>query len=323
MTAITALNAVVVATSTPAAAEATIATATNGVAAFITTTVPSIVASVLPSGVTTTAANAARVGAVTVPPAWDLLATFAGALSGGLAAVRRKFDIMGVLTLAVVCGMGGGIIRDVLLQRFGIAALSDNRYLFMALIAATVAFFFASVVHRLRTPILYINAVSLGLFVIVGSDKALRAGLTILPAIMLGVITATGGGVLRDLLSDDVPSILRPGALYSTAALLGSTVYVLSVSWLGVVKEFAALFAIALAIGLRLLAMWRGWQGPVPRDYTAALAVLPRRLLTRMRPRAAEADGAEFPEADAAASEADTGEPAADARASAADSTAS
>jgi uncharacterized membrane protein YeiH len=278
---VVAANAAVVATQAASAAvEATVATGTGGVASFITTTVPSMVASVLPSGATTTAANAARIGAVTVPVAWDLLATFAGALSGGLAAVKRKFDITGVLTLAIVVGMGGGIVRDVLLQRFGIAAFSDNRYLLVAVIAATVAFFFAGAIKRLATPMLYISAVSLGLFVIVGSDKALRADMTMLPAIMFGVITATGGGLLRDLLSREVPQILKPGALYSTVAVLGATVYVLSVSWLGVVKEFAALFAIAFTVGLRLLAMWRGWQGPEPRDYSATVAAHGRRLLS-------------------------------------------
>lgn len=280
MIAVAAVHAAVVATQAASAAlESTVATGTGGVESFITTTVPSLVASVLPSGVTTNAAHAARIGAVTVPAAWDLLATFTGALSGGLAAVKRKFDITGVLTLAIVVGMGGGIIRDVLLQRYGIAAFSDNRYLLVAVVAATIASFFSGAVTKFVTPMLYVNAVSLGLFVIVGSDKALRAGMTMLPAIMLGVITATGGGLLRDLLSREVPQILKPGALYATLAVLGATVYVLAVSWLGVVKEFAALFAIALTVGIRLLALWRGWQGPEPRDYSDAIADRCRRAL--------------------------------------------
>jgi uncharacterized membrane protein YeiH len=177
-------------------------------------------------------------------------------------------------------GMGGGIIRDVLLQHYGIAAFHDNRYIFTALIAALVVFFFSGMASKLKKPMLYIDAISLGLFVVVGADKALRADLTILPAIMLGVITATGGSVIRDLLLDEVPTILQPGAMYSSAALIASTVFVLLVAWLGVVKEFAALFAIALALGLRLLAITRGWQGPVPRDYSDAVARLPQRLRT-------------------------------------------
>lgn len=260
------------------------ATATAGagtVASFITTTIPSMVASILPSGLTTTAPDAARVGvAVSLPVPWDLLAVFAGALSGGLAAVRRKFAIVGVITLSVVMGMGGGIIRDVLLQKFGIAAFQDNRYLFVALLAAGVAFFFSGMASKLSKPMLYLDAVSLGLFVVAGADRALRADVTILPAIMLGVITATGGSILRDLLSDEVPEVLQPGAMYSTAALIASTVFVLAVAWLGIVKEYAALFAIALAVSLRLLALLRGWQGPVPRDYSDAIASHGRRLLS-------------------------------------------
>lgn len=256
--------------------------ATGGVASFIETTVPSIVASMLPSGVTTTAPNAAAT-AVTVPPVWELLAVFAGGLSGGLAAVRRKFDIIGIITLAIVTGMGGGIIRDMLLQRYGIAALQDNRYLLTALAAATLVFFFSGAVRKLVKPMSYVDAVSLGLFVIVGADKALRADLNILPAIMLGVITATGGSVLRDLLSGEVPAILQPGALYSTAAMVGSAVFVLAVVWLGVVKEFAAFFAIALGVALRFLAMWRGWQSPMARDYTEHVTGFPRRMRERFR----------------------------------------
>jgi uncharacterized membrane protein YeiH len=238
--------------------------------------------------VTTTAANAARLGAVTVPPAWDLLATFAGGLSGGLAAVKRKFDVVGVMTLAIVVGMGGGIIRDVLLQKYGIAAFSDNRYLLVAVIAATIAFFFAGAIKKLTKPMQYVNAVSLGLFVVVGADKALRADMSMMPAIMLGVITATGGGLLRDLLSGEVPAILKPGAMYSIVAVLGSGVYVLCVSWLGLVKDVAALIAVGLAVGLRLLAMWRGWQGPVPRDYTGAVVSRYRRVVGFRRSSAEE-----------------------------------
>jgi uncharacterized membrane protein YeiH len=235
----------------------------------------------LPSGVTTTLPYAYVTGfAVTVPAAWELLAVFAGGLSGALTAVRRKFDIVGIITLAIVTGLGGGMIRDVLLQRFGIAAFQDNRYLLTALAAAAVVFFFSETAGKLTRPMSYIDAVSLGLFVVVGADKALRADLNILPAIMLGVITAIGGGALRDLLAGEVPAILQPGALYSLAAMVGSTVFVLAAVWLGVVKEFAALFAIALIVALRFLSMWRGWQTPVARDYSEHLTRLPRRLMS-------------------------------------------
>jgi uncharacterized membrane protein YeiH len=266
--------------SVAAAVGAGAAVASGGVASFITTTVPSLVASMLPSGVTTTVPHAYATGfAITVPEVWEFLAVFAGGLSGGLAAVRRKLDLFGILTLAIVTGLGGGIIRDLLLQRFGIAAFQDNRLLLTALAAAAVVFFFSETSAKLTRPMSYIDAVSLGLFVVVGADKALRADLNILPAIMLGVITAVGGGILRDLLSGEVLAVLQPGALYSFAAMVGSTAFVLAAVWLGVVKEFAALFAITLAVALRFLAMWRGWQSPVARDYSEHLTRLPRRLM--------------------------------------------
>jgi uncharacterized membrane protein YeiH len=280
----TVAHSAVVASQTVAAAAAATGTTTGTVGSFITTTVPSIVASILPSGVTTTAPDAFGTGvAVTVPPVWELLAVFAGALSGGLAAVRVKFDVVGIMTLAIVTGMGGGIIRDLLLQRLGIAAFQDNRYLFTAIVAATIVFFFSGAARKLTKPMAYVDAISLGLFVVVGADKALRTDLNILPAIMLGVITATGGSLLRDLLSGEVPAILQPGALYTVAAIAGSTLFVLATVWLGVVKEFAALFAITLAVGLRFLAMWRGWQTPLARDYSAHLVEIPRRLLSGLR----------------------------------------
>jgi uncharacterized membrane protein YeiH len=271
--------------------------ATGTVASFVETTIPSVVASILPSGITTTSPNLIREVAITVPPAWELLAVFAGALSGGLAAVRERLDATGVVVLAIVTGLGGGIVRDVLLQRHGIAAFGDNRYLLTALLAALLVFFFSGAAKKLTKPFVYVDAISLGLFVVVGADKALRADMKILPAIMLGVITAVGGGLVRDLLLGEVPQILQPGALYSAAAVLGSSVFVLLVQWLDVVKPVAAAVAIAIAVALRLLALWRGWQAPVPRDYTASVMAWPRRFFRR-GPAGDDADGADYVDPD-------------------------
>lgn len=239
-----------------------------------------MVASALPAGVTTTSPELAKEVAIVVPPVWELLAVFVGALSGGLAAVEKRFDAAGLVVLAIVTGMGGGIVRDVLLQRYGIAALHDNRYLFTALVAAFAAFFFAGIGRRLAKPMLYIDALSLGLFAVVGADKALRAGMTILPAIMLGVVTAVGGGLLRDLLSHKETQILLPGGWYAAAAAVGSSTFVLLVMWLNVVKDVASVAAIAVVVLLRVASLWLGWQTPTPRDYSDAVAAWPRRVLS-------------------------------------------
>ena len=152
-------------------------------------------------------------------PVWfEVAAIFAGALAGGMTAVRLRFDITGVMVLAVVNGLGGGIIRDTLLQDYGVFALDEPRALWAVLGAALVAMFFFSAARRLRPALAVIDAFSLALFCVVGADKALVAGLTVVPAIMLGTVTAIGGGMIRDVLCDREPEILRRGSLSATAA---------------------------------------------------------------------------------------------------------
>ena len=252
-------------------------TAGSGFAAIVETAVPQAVASVLPSAVTTTAPVTA--GTIAIPVALEVTATFAGALAGALTGVEHKFDAVGVTALAIVSGMGGGMMRDVLLQKYGIYALQNPRVLIAALLAALLGFFFFSAASRIRPVLFLIDALSLGLFCVSGSDKALLAGLTIVPAILLGTITSVGGGILRDLLSDRVPQVMRPGGFYATASVTGATVYVLLVSWLNIVKPVAMILVVVLVLGLRLLSQWLGWSSPVPVDLTHKVAAVPRRIV--------------------------------------------
>lgn len=243
------------------------------VGSFVATTVPEVAASVLPSAVTTTAPVSAV--AVTVPPALEVAAAFAGGLAGAIVGVRRELDAVGVITLAVAAGLGGGIVRDLLLQRYGIYALENPRLLIAVLIAALLAFFFFGAVRKARPLLLVVDALALGLFACIGTDKALLAGLTVLPAILLGTITSVGGGMIRDVLTGEVPQVLRPGGLYATAAVLGAMAYVGLVSWLNVVKPVATLAVIVLVLGIRALSQWLGWQSPTPTDLTPLVAAAP------------------------------------------------
>jgi len=251
-----------VATATISAAASS--TDTSSLAGIITTVVPSMIASALPSGVTTTAAVATTV--VKVPLAYDLIAAFVGGLSGATHAVNRHMDISGVVTLAIVNALGGGILRDVLLQDRGIAAFQNWRLLSVALAAALFGFFFSSVYRRMQSSFLYLDALSLGLFAVVGADKALGANLGPIPAILLGVVTSVGGGMIRDVLCNETPQIMRPGTLSASAAALGSTAYVLMVDWMHIVKPAALLVAVGIAIVLRVLAVKRDWHAPTPVD---------------------------------------------------------
>jgi uncharacterized membrane protein YeiH len=264
----------IVATASAASTAATSSTIASGIASFVETTVPSVVASMLPAGVTSAAPGAVVQPLSIMSPPFEVAATFVGSVSGALVAVRRRFDIVGVMTLALVAGLGGGIIRDLLLQKYGIAAFQHDYLLLTAIIAALVGFFFASAIHRGRALFLLVDAISLGLFAVVGADKAIVALLGVIPAILLGSITSTGGGILRDVLTGEVPNVLQPGSLYALAAVVGSTTYILLSVWLNVVKPIAALAAVAIVLLLRLLSVWLGWQSPMPVDLSPRVARL-------------------------------------------------
>jgi len=275
-------SATLIATATASAHATASIPATGSIESIVTSVVPSMIASALPSMLTTTTPVTAQ--PVFLPVWFEVAAIFAGALAGGIHAVERRFDIVGVIVLALVNGLGGGIIRDLLLQNYGIFALENPRALWAVVFAALTAAFFLKVASRLKRGMVVIDAFSLALFCLAGSDKALVAGLTFGPAILLGVITATGGGVIRDILCDKEPEILRKGTLSATAALAGSTVFVTLVTWLNFSKPFAMLAGASVALILRVGSLWLGWESPAPVDLTDTVVGAPRRILRRRKP---------------------------------------
>ncbi|MDI6843814.1 MAG: trimeric intracellular cation channel family protein [Anaerosomatales bacterium] len=263
---VTASAAATGAVAATGAAAATSSVEPTDLAAIITTVVPSIVASALPSSVTTTTPISETV--VRVPLFYEVTAAFIGGLSGAVHADERRMDISGMVTLAIANALGGGIVRDVLLQKHGIAAFQHWWLLAAALLAAVFGFFFSPVYRRLKGPFLYLDALSLGLFAVVGADKALSAGLNVLPAILLGVITSVGGGMIRDVLCGETPQIMRPGTLSATAAFLGSSLYVFLVAYLHFIKPVGLVVAAATTLVIRILAVKRGWTTPTPVHLT-------------------------------------------------------
>src|SRR3954463_9252844 len=156
----------------------------------------------------------------------NLAGTFIFGLSGGLAAVRGKLDLFGVVVLSAVVGLAGGITRDLLIGTPP-ATFRDWRYLAAAAAAGVVCFFAGRVLERAERSVMIFDALGLGLFAVTGATKALQFGLGPVPAILLGTITGVGGGMLRDVLLRQVPTVLREG-LYAIPALLGATVLVLA-----------------------------------------------------------------------------------------------
>lgn len=193
----------------------------------------------------------------------DLIGTFVFALSGGLLAVRRDFDIVGIAVLALAAGLGGGVLRDVLLGVTPPAALRDEVYLATALAAALVSFLCHPRVERLAASVRLLDALGLGFFAVSGTLRSLDTGLDVVPAVLLGVVTGAGGGVIRDLLAREIPMVLRRD-VYALAALLGAAAFV-ATTQLGLARTPASIVGITATFTLRLLALRYGWQAPRPR----------------------------------------------------------
>lgn len=197
----------------------------------------------------------------------DLAGVFAGALAGTLTARRlRDYDVVGVAALALASGVGGGILRDTLVQQGTPLALTNPSYLLTTLLAFGVGWLFGNALGpRVQRAILVIDAVALGWFAVASSLRCLDAKLGTLPVLLLGVIGAVGGGLMRDLLSAQTPSIFRRGELYALAALAASATFVL-LETLHTPRLLNNLMGASVGAGLRMLSLRYGWQAPRPRS---------------------------------------------------------
>jgi uncharacterized membrane protein YeiH len=193
--------------------------------------------------------------------ALDLAGIFVFAVTGALVGVRSRLDIVGVVVLALVTGLGGGMLRDLLIGDTPPAALRDWRYLAVPLVAGLVTFRFHRRLARVERSIGVFDALGLGLFCVTGSVKAMLFGLGPVPSALMGLLTGIGGGVLRDVLAGRPPVVLKED-VYALPALAGSVVVV--VTWeLGWYRWWVALAAAAVCIGFRLLALryrWQAWR---------------------------------------------------------------
>jgi len=184
------------------------------------------------------------------------------AVSGALAAGRKRFDWLGVVLIATVTAIGGGTLRDVLLDRHPVFWIDDPTYLPVILAAAALTLAYARFRPPPQTSLLVADALGLALFTISGAQVAEGRGLPGIIVVVMGTITGTAGGVLRDVLSGEVPILLRQTDLYATAAILGATGY-LGSQTLGLSRPSAALLGMAIVAGIRIASIiWR-WRLPV------------------------------------------------------------
>jgi uncharacterized membrane protein YeiH len=218
---------------------------------------------------TTVELLAATAETLRVPGAVDLAAIVIGALTGGLLAAREGFAVSGVLLLAVSTGLGGGLIRDVLLADGPPVALTDTAYLPTVAITAMVTFWFSGWLSRLTGLLVVLDAITLGFFTVIGAQKAQLAGLPSASVVFIGTVTAVGGAVIRDVLLAQRADIVQPGPYNAVAALIGATVLSILAGPLEVPPLPVAAVVITLVAALRVLSVWRGWEAPVAVDLPA------------------------------------------------------
>lgn len=194
----------------------------------------------------------------------DLAGTFVFAISGAMAGVHKRLDVFGIAVLAFVTGTVGGITRDLLIGSVPPLAIDDPRYGLTTLIAAIVVFFAHRLFERIQGPVAIFDAAGLSMFAVTGSIRALNFGISPAMAVVLGMLTGIGGGMVRDVLIGRIPAVLQQVELYAIAALAGAAVAVIGVelSW-----PFTptALAAAALCFFVRFMSLRRGWHLPSAR----------------------------------------------------------
>lgn len=191
----------------------------------------------------------------------DIVGVFVFALSGGLVAVRKGLDLFGVLALATVAGLGGGIVRDVLIGDTPPVGITDWRLLLAAGLAGVATFLFHPSVARIARVVRVLDAAGLAAFTVAGTLKALAAGLGPVPAVLVGCISAVGGGVIRDVLAGQVPEVLRR-ELYAVPSLLGGTILV-TAHGLDVISPVVVWGSVAFVFTVRMVAVVLDLNAPV------------------------------------------------------------
>jgi uncharacterized membrane protein YeiH len=192
----------------------------------------------------------------------QMAATMVCAVGGALAAGRKRLDMVGVVFVSFVAAVGGGSLRDLLLDRNPVFWLAQPSYLTVSLAAGALTWIY---ICRWRAPVRFlsfVDAFGLALFTISGIQIAQEMGQSVPICLVMGVITGVAGGLFRDLLCGEIPSIFKSGELYASAALLGGVAFFL-VERLGADPRLSALVGAGTVVGLRLAALHLGWRLPV------------------------------------------------------------
>lgn len=191
---------------------------------------------------------------------FDLAGTFVFAISGALTAIQRKLDIFGSSVIALVTALGGGTIRDILIGRQPVGWLLDNNYLLIIAAGIAVSYIFGQRVQKLRKTLFLFDTIGIGLYTILGLERTLGLGLSMPIAVIMGTVSAVFGGVIRDVLCNEVPLIFRK-EIYATACIAGGILFLILTA-LNLGRDASMLITVFFIIILRTLAVKFKWHLP-------------------------------------------------------------
>ena len=203
---------------------------------------------------------------VAIPLGFEMVAIIVASACGVLAAREHKLDFIGAIGLAVLCALGGGLIRDVILQEHDVYILEQPLALPVSIATAAATFVFPRIVEKPDRLIAVLDIFAVGLFAVMGADKAMVYGYGPTVCVMMGFFTAVGGGMLRDICLAKVPYIFQRSNLYAIAAIAGSIAYVLLVESIGVWNIAAAVASVVLTMAIRWLSLTFNIMSPTEVD---------------------------------------------------------
>lgn len=220
---------------------------------------------------------------LTIPLWLELGASLTGGLSGAMSAVRARYDIFGVACIAIVTGLAGGIIRDVLLQNYGIYAFQNPSLIVCCVIASIIVFYFGRLTTYLDPVVDLLDNLSVALWTIIAVGKASSAGLDIFPAAILGTLSAVGGGICRDISMNKEPTVFQAGSLYGSAAFIGAFAYALMYQN-HILSNYAAITCVVLVLGIRYCSRLFDWNTHEARDYSYLVTKPVKSVVNKVRP---------------------------------------
>ena len=217
-------------------------------------------------------------------PIWlDLASVIVGALAGVWAAQERKLDLVGYIGLGFLCGLGGGLIRDMAMQVGSVYMLQSPYAIPFVIATGIIGYFFPQIIKRYPNLLDWLDILSVGLFVVAGTDKAIHYNLYPMACMLMGVLTGVGGGMMRDVFLGDTPRIFQRSNFYAMAAVGGAIAYFLLVGNLAVNQNLAAGISVLTTIALRRVSLHYNIMTPVDMDLAPAVTKASKKITKHVR----------------------------------------